>query len=66
MIRQDALEYLKQQTTPTPTGMARYAPDGFYLDDPCTCSGLCCDDCDGECGCAACDALARDEGLVRA
>jgi hypothetical protein len=65
MIRPDLIDYLKQQS-PTPTGMSRFAPTGFYGDSPCVCSPLCCDDCDGEqCGCGACAALAVDEGLVR-
>lgn len=54
MIRTEAIEYLKQLTTPTPTGLVKYAPDGYYEGDPCVCDGTCAVDCQGECGCEAC------------
>jgi hypothetical protein len=64
MFKPEVIDYLRQ---PTPTGMSRFAPTGFYGDAACVCSGLCPIDCDGEdCGCEACEALARDEGLVSA
>lgn len=45
---------------PTPAGIAKYPPEGFYEGDPCVCEGNCPDKCRGECGCEACRCAALD------
>lgn len=55
---------------PTPEGAARYPQhglieDGYYIADsgahlPCTCSPDCADECEGECGCVACQRAVLD------
>ncbi len=47
---------------PTPDGIKRYPPDGYFHTDffgdplsaPCTCGAECPEWCEGECGCEAC------------
>ena len=52
--------------TPTPEGLTRYEPDGYYAANgeqlPCTCFPTCSKTCKGECGCAACHAAFQDFG----
>lgn len=52
--------------TPTPEGIKRHEPDGYYETDcvrvPCTCTPTCAPVCKGECGCVACHAAFQDFG----
>jgi hypothetical protein len=55
-----------QQTAPTPEGLRRYEPDGYYREGgepiPCVCKPECSYACKGECGCKACNAAFQDFG----
>jgi hypothetical protein len=45
---------------PSPTGIAKYPPNGHYEWSPCTCKPTCADDCKGQCGCQACSFAYHD------
>lgn len=47
-------------TEPTAEGKLRWAPDGFYDGEPCTCKPECPHPCKGHCGCDACNAAYMD------
>lgn len=57
-------------TKPTAEGVKRYpqhgfTEDGYYIADsgehiPCTCAAACREECEGECGCEACQRCALD------
>lgn len=52
---------------PTPEGVQRYEPDGYYREGgeavPCTCKPTCASACKGECGCRACQMAFQDFGF---
>ena len=51
---------------PTPTGVAKYPPDGYYheTEEPCICTPTCAPACKGECGCRACHDAYQDQQSV--
>lgn len=56
-------------TTPTPRGVEKWPPDGYYTangppGDPCTCKPECSYACKGDCcGCVACHNAYQDFGI---
>lgn len=57
-------DYNMSTVQPTPEGIKRHPPDGYFRTDffeepvsePCTCTADCPEWCDGNCGCEACSA----------
>lgn len=55
-------EYDMSTAAPTPEGMKRHPPDGYFhadffnepVSEPCTCTADCPEWCEGQCGCEAC------------
>ncbi|MES2404585.1 MAG: hypothetical protein V4567_09630 [Pseudomonadota bacterium] len=55
-------EYAKAAEEPTPEGIKRHPPDGYFhtdafsapMSEPCTCTPDCPEWCEGDCGCDAC------------
>lgn len=62
MIRPSVIAHLTQPEAQQPTleGLRRYCPTGEFDGSPCVCTSLCTQDCEGECGCLACQKAALE------